>query len=98
MYGLGTHLFVKGSRPGDNEGFFSVLESSCYLLLPPHLPLYYATVCSCALQLALCHIFSYSRWDKQRCSKIVQNWIWYISTYPARIPVKYFNLRRWRLI
>jgi len=27
--GLGTHLFVKVPRPGENEGNFSVFESSC---------------------------------------------------------------------
>jgi len=32
--GLGTHLFVKAPRPGDIEGTFSVLKSSCHLLLP----------------------------------------------------------------
>jgi len=32
--GLGTHLFVKVSRPGDSNGTFSVFESSCHLLLP----------------------------------------------------------------
>jgi len=32
--GLGIHLFVTVSGPGDNEGTFSVFESSCYLLLP----------------------------------------------------------------
>jgi len=31
---LGTHLFVKVPWPGDNEGTFSVIESSCHLLLP----------------------------------------------------------------
>jgi len=29
-----AHLFVKVPRPGDNEGNFSVFESSCHLLLP----------------------------------------------------------------
>jgi len=32
--GLGTHLFVKVLRPGDSEGTFSAIESSCHLLLP----------------------------------------------------------------
>jgi len=32
--GLGTHLFVKITRPGDSEVTFSVFESSCHLLLP----------------------------------------------------------------
>jgi len=31
---LGTHLFVKVSRPGDSEVTFAVFESSCHLLLP----------------------------------------------------------------
>jgi len=31
---LGTHLFVKVPRPGNNEVTFSVFESSCNLLLP----------------------------------------------------------------
>jgi len=30
---LGTHLFVKVSRPGDSERIFSVFEWSCHLLL-----------------------------------------------------------------
>jgi len=29
----GAYLFVKVPRPGDNEGTFSVFESSCHLLL-----------------------------------------------------------------
>jgi len=29
--GLGTHLFVKVSRPRDSEVTFSVFESSCHL-------------------------------------------------------------------
>jgi len=29
-----THLFVKVPLPGDNEETFSVVESSCHLLLP----------------------------------------------------------------
>jgi len=29
-----AHLFVKVPRPGDSEVTFSVIESSCYLLLP----------------------------------------------------------------
>jgi len=32
--GLGTHLFVKIPRLGDSEVTFSVIESSCHLLLP----------------------------------------------------------------
>jgi len=32
--GLGTHLFVKVPRPGDSDVTFSVLKSSCHLLLP----------------------------------------------------------------
>jgi len=32
--GLGTYLFVKAPRPGNSEVTFSVLESSCHLLLP----------------------------------------------------------------
>jgi len=32
--GLGTHLFVKASRPVDSEVTFSVFESSCHLLQP----------------------------------------------------------------
>jgi len=32
--GTGTHLFVKVSRPGDSQVTFSVIESSCHLLLP----------------------------------------------------------------
>jgi len=32
--GLGSHLFVKVSRPGVSGGTFSVLEPSCHLLLP----------------------------------------------------------------
>jgi len=31
--GLGTHLFAKVPWPRDNEGTFSVFESSCRLLL-----------------------------------------------------------------
>jgi len=31
LLGLGTHLFVKVPRPGDNEVTFSVFESSCHL-------------------------------------------------------------------
>jgi len=31
---LGTHLFIKVPRPGDSEVTFSVLKSSCHLLLP----------------------------------------------------------------
>jgi len=31
---MGTYLFVKVPRPGNSEGFFSVIESSCHLLLP----------------------------------------------------------------
>jgi len=31
---LGTHLFVKVLRPGDSYGTFSVIESSCHLLIP----------------------------------------------------------------
>jgi len=34
LKGLGTHLFVKVSRPGDSEVIFSVFESNCHLLLP----------------------------------------------------------------
>jgi len=34
ILGLGTHLFVKVSRPGDSEVTFSVFESSFHLLLP----------------------------------------------------------------
>jgi len=35
VLGLGTHLFLsRYTRPGDSEGTFSVLESSCHLLLP----------------------------------------------------------------
>jgi len=33
-WSLDTHLFVKVPRPGDSEGTFTVIESSCYLLLP----------------------------------------------------------------
>jgi len=33
MVSLGTHLFVKVSRPGDSELTFAVFESSCHLLL-----------------------------------------------------------------
>jgi len=32
--GLGTRLFVKVPRPRNSEVTFSVLESSCHLLLP----------------------------------------------------------------
>jgi len=32
--GLGNRLFVKVTRPGDSEGTFAVIESSCHLLLP----------------------------------------------------------------
>jgi len=32
IQGLGIHLFVKVPRPGDSEGTFSVVESSCHLL------------------------------------------------------------------
>jgi len=32
--GLGTHIFVKVSRPGNSEVTFSVFESSCHILLP----------------------------------------------------------------
>jgi len=31
---LDIHLFVKVPRPGDSEETFSVLVSSCHLLLP----------------------------------------------------------------
>jgi len=31
---IGTHLFVKVSRPVDSQGTFSTFESSCHLLLP----------------------------------------------------------------
>jgi len=31
--GLGTYLFVKVPRPGDNDVTFPVFESSCHLLL-----------------------------------------------------------------
>jgi len=31
---LGTHLIVKVPRPGNSEGTFLVVESSCHLLLP----------------------------------------------------------------
>jgi len=31
--GLGTHLFVKVTRPGDSEVTFSAFESSCHLSL-----------------------------------------------------------------
>jgi len=31
---LGTHSFVKVPRPADSEGTFSVIKSSCHLLLP----------------------------------------------------------------
>jgi len=34
IVGLGTHLFVKVPRPGDSKVTFSVIESSCHLLLP----------------------------------------------------------------
>jgi len=32
--GLGPHLFVKVSQPGDSKVTFAVFESSCHLLLP----------------------------------------------------------------
>jgi len=32
--GLSTHLLVRVPRLGDSEGTFSVIESSCHLLLP----------------------------------------------------------------
>jgi len=32
--GIGTHLFVKVSRPVDGVGTFLVFESSCHRLLP----------------------------------------------------------------
>jgi len=32
--GLGPHLFVKVTRPGDSEVTIAVFESSCHLLLP----------------------------------------------------------------
>jgi len=32
--GLGTHLFIKVPRLRDSEVTFSVLESSCHLILP----------------------------------------------------------------
>jgi len=34
IIGLGSHLFVKVSQPGDSEVTFSVFERSCHLLLP----------------------------------------------------------------
>jgi len=33
VLGLGTHLFVKIPQPGVSEVTFSVIESSCHLLL-----------------------------------------------------------------
>jgi len=32
-----THLFVKVPRPGDSETTFSIIHSSCHLLLPLNL-------------------------------------------------------------
>jgi len=34
VVGLGIFLFVKVFLPGDSEGTFAVIESSCHLLLP----------------------------------------------------------------
>jgi len=34
LLGLGSHLIVKVTRPGDSERTFPVFVSSCHLLLP----------------------------------------------------------------